>query len=191
MAESPPEDIGGFHALVERAAAQLQLCMQVKQSDCFLYDFKYTARKSVRSIPIVDYIWEEGLKVMRTPAPVITVLPRIDKKYKSLGDAPACLISHPKPDSVISQAAHEDQGILLTPIITPPDKDGRRLDNIGKRFMTTSGATVPAANALAILARYDRQMWSDITQYLDLLPEDKCLEARKILLEERGQPLKL
>lgn len=38
--DSPPQDIGGFHTLMEKAAKRFQLPMVTKQADCFLYDFK-------------------------------------------------------------------------------------------------------------------------------------------------------
>lgn len=123
------------------------------------------------------------MKVMKTPATVIPVMPRIDKKYIAPDDAPACLVGHPKSNSFISQAAQWRSRNPLAPITAPPDKEGRCLDNIGKRFRTTSGTTVRVANALAILARYDCQMCSDIAPYMDLFRDDQRLEARKILLE--------
>lgn len=67
-ADSPSEDIGGFHALMERAASRFQLPMAVKYSDYFLYDFKDQSWNTVRAIPKIDHIWEEGVKVTRTPA---------------------------------------------------------------------------------------------------------------------------
>ncbi|KAJ1133827.1 hypothetical protein NDU88_000301 [Pleurodeles waltl] len=181
--DSPPEDIGGFHNLMDRAAVCFHLPTSVSQSECFLHDFKEQSRKSVRSIPIIDFIWSEGTKIMRNPATVPPVPQKLDKKYKATQDSPACLTGHPKPDSVISQAAQRRSKNPSTPISTPPDKEGRRLDNIGKRFSSMSAITVRAANSLAILGRYDRQMWSDMQPFLDLIPENKQAEARKILQE--------
>lgn len=43
--------------------------------------------------------------------------------------------------------------------------------------------TIKAARALAIIERYDRQMWSDMASLLDLIPDDRKQEARKILIE--------
>lgn len=181
--ESPPVDIGGFHAIMERATSRFHLNMETTQTDCFLYDFKEQAKKSTRSIPIIDHIWEEGVHIMKTPFSVSPLLPRVDKKYKAPSNAPACLSGHPKADSVISQAAQRSSRNPSAPLSAPTDREGRRLDGIGKRFTTTAGASVRASNALAILARYDRQLWSDIASYLDMLPEDKIQEARKILAE--------
>ncbi|XP_078544267.1 uncharacterized protein LOC144829009 [Lissotriton helveticus] len=46
---------------------------------------------------------------MKNPATVVPVLPRLDKKYKAPDDGPGhpsrALTGHPRPDSVISQAA--------------------------------------------------------------------------------------
>ena len=56
QANSPPDHIRGFHSVIERAAKGFDLPVQAKQTDCFLYSFKEETRKSVKSIPIVDYI---------------------------------------------------------------------------------------------------------------------------------------
>lgn len=97
-----------------------------------MYDFKEPYKKSIRSIPIVDHIWAEGIKVMQSPATVIPVLPRIQKKYKAPADSPAALTNQPKPDSVISQAAQRKSRNPSAPLTAPPDEEGRRLDNAGK-----------------------------------------------------------
>ncbi|XP_078523024.1 uncharacterized protein LOC144792043 [Lissotriton helveticus] len=181
--DSPPEDIGGFHNIMQRAANRFELTVTVEQSDCFLHDFKEGYRRVTRAIPIIEYIWKEGLNIMKTPASIPAVLPRIEKKYRAPSDTPSCLIGHPRPDSVISQAAQQKSKNPSVPISTPPDKEGRRLDAIGKKFSANAAASIKAANSLAILARYDRQMWSDLSEYLDLFPEDHQQEVRRIVLE--------
>ncbi|KAJ1095553.1 hypothetical protein NDU88_000715 [Pleurodeles waltl] len=39
LVDSPPDDIGGFHSIMERAATRFQSHLTSKQTDCFLYDF--------------------------------------------------------------------------------------------------------------------------------------------------------
>lgn len=70
---SPLGDIGGFHVVVERTSKMFDLPLPVVQPECFLYDFKDVSKKSVRSIPIVDYIWSEGLRIIKNPASVPAV----------------------------------------------------------------------------------------------------------------------
>ncbi|KAJ1099963.1 hypothetical protein NDU88_005054 [Pleurodeles waltl] len=151
--------------------------------DCFLYDFKEPSQKSVKSMPIVDYIWDEGIKVMKNPVTVTLVLPRLDKKYKAPEVSLACLTGHPKLDSVIAQAAQRRSRNPSAPISTLPDKEGKRLDNMGKRFSLMALLIIRAFNSLAIIGRYDRQLWVDIAPYLDQLPEESKLEAKKVLQE--------
>ena len=71
---SSPEDIRGFHGVMERASKRFDLPIKVEQADCFLYDFREEARKSIRSIPIVQHVWTEGLKLMKTPASLLVWL---------------------------------------------------------------------------------------------------------------------
>lgn len=167
---------------MQRAASRFQLPITVELSDCFLHDFKEKSRKVSRAVPIIDYIWNEGIKIMKTPASIPAVLPRIEKKYRAPPDTPACLTGHLRPDSVISQAAQQRSKNPATPITTPPDREGRRLDLIGKKFSTMAAASIKAASSLAI-GCYDRQMYSDFAGFIDFIPEDRRQEARKILLE--------
>lgn len=48
---------------------------------------------------------------------------------------------------------------------------------------TIAATTVRAANSLAILGRYDRQLWSNISPYINMLPEPSKAEALRILQE--------
>lgn len=57
------------------------------------------------------------------------------------------------------------------------------MDTIGKKVSTIAATTVRAANSLAILGRYDRQLWSDISPYIEMLSEPARAEARRILQE--------
>ncbi|KAJ1213126.1 hypothetical protein NDU88_000765, partial [Pleurodeles waltl] len=98
--------------------------------------------RSVRAILIVDFLWQEGLKAMKNPATVPSQMPKLENKYKDPDNTPACLISQPKPDSVISQAAQRQSKNPSAPIAAPPDKVGRRLDNIGKQFSSVAAISV-------------------------------------------------
>lgn len=182
-ADSPRADIGGFHDLLERASKRFDLSMPAKQTECFLYDFKPGTQLSVRAISIIDFLWQEGLKLMKTSASVPAVIPKLDKKYKAPDDSPACLIGHPRPDSVIMQAAQRRAKNPASPCTAPPDKKGRRHDHFGKRFSALAATSIRTSNAMAILGRYDRRTWSDISTLLEYLPEDKQKEANDIFWE--------
>lgn len=168
--DSPPEDVGGFLCLLERAGTCFDLPMAATQQDCFLCNFKEPCRKTlkVKAMPIIDYVWSQGLKIMCNPP---AVLPKLDQKYKALEDAPPCPMVQPKPHSVISQATQRRSLNPSTPLTTPPDKDSSCLDNIGKQF---------SANSLAILGRYNRQMWSNIAPFIKQLPEQVRGEAKNV-----------
>ncbi|XP_078503723.1 uncharacterized protein LOC144762414 [Lissotriton helveticus] len=189
--ESQPVDICGFHNLVGRAATRFHMTMESPETDCFLYDFKDPVRKTTRSIPIIDHIWEQGKQLMQTPASVSAVVPRLDKKYKAPTTAPACLTGHPKPDSVVTQAAQKNSRNQSSPLSAPPDKEGRKLDSIGKRFSTTSAMTVKVANSIALLGRYNRQLWEDIAPYLAELPDTMKEEVQSLLKESQTSASKL
>ena len=99
---------------------------------------------------------------MSNPASVPAAIPRLEKKYKAPESAPAFLLEHVKPDSAISSVEQRRfKGPNLSSSV-PPERDGKRLDNLGRRISTLAATTIKTANALAILGRYDRQMWNYI-----------------------------
>lgn len=55
------------------------------------------------------------------------------------------------------------------------------MDGAGKRFAVLAAAAIKAANALALVSRFNRQMWSDIAPILAHLPDNKKEEATVIL----------
>lgn len=180
-ASSPPEDIGDFHDLMERASKRFDLPLPVKENECFLYDFKVTSGKSIRTIPIIDHIWEEGLKLMKNPASVAASVPRIEKKYRAPETSPACLIGHPRPEPVVMQAVQRRFKNPASACSVPPDKEGKKMDGAGKRFAVMAAASIKATSALALISQYNRQMWADIAPLLSHLPDDKKEEAANIL----------
>ncbi|XP_078537214.1 uncharacterized protein LOC144822994 [Lissotriton helveticus] len=181
--ESPPVDIASFHKIMDRATKRFLMPMESKQDECFLYDFKSSQQKQSWTIPIIEFIWKEGLKIMSKPNSLPAALPRVDKKYRAPNSAPACLIGQAKADSVVEQAAQKRSSNPSAQVSVPPDKDGKRLDSIGKKVSTIAATTIKVANSLAILGIYERQMWSDILPYVEKLPEPDRAEAKKILQE--------
>lgn len=105
--DSPPEDIVRFHNLLKRAAKWFDFPMPTFQEPFW---------KSVQAILIVNYIWAEELKVMKTPVMVTLGPSRSETKYKAQEDAPAGLVCHPKPGSVITQAAQRKSKNPSSPI---------------------------------------------------------------------------
>lgn len=76
---------------------------------------------------------------MKNPATFAAVIPHLNKKNKAPERSLACLLSHPKPDSVIMLAAHKGQGDPSIPHSTPPDKEGSTLDNLGEMLLSYDG----------------------------------------------------
>ncbi|XP_078497110.1 uncharacterized protein LOC144753222 [Lissotriton helveticus] len=181
--DSPPVDIVSFHQLMDRAAQRFKLPRVQREEDCFLYDFKNQPFKQVHTVPIIDFIWAEGVKLMQTPNSLPAKMPRLENKYKAPVGTPACLIGQPKPDLVVTQAAQRCSRNPASAVTAPPDREGRRLDAIDRKFSSMASTTVRAANALAILGRYDRQMWADMSAFVALVPDASKAEALQLLQE--------
>ncbi|XP_069499391.1 nucleolar and coiled-body phosphoprotein 1-like [Ambystoma mexicanum] len=180
---SPPDEIGSFHAMISRASELFQLCPEERKKEGFLYQRREAKRKSVIAVPLID-IWEEGLSVLKNPFTAPAKRDRYEKKYRVPDTAPLCLRAQPTPDSVVSTAAKKkDAGSGASTANSPPDGEGKKLDAMGRRIISSAATTIKAANALAIVARYDRELWFKLAPILDFLPDDKRAEALEILQE--------
>ncbi|XP_069478898.1 uncharacterized protein [Ambystoma mexicanum] len=84
-----------------------------------------------------------------------------------------------EPD-VHSSMLSEVERLSMVCIICKTDKEGKRLDTFGKRIITTVAATIKAVNAMAILTRYDLELWYKLGLLLEFLPEVKKQEALDI-----------
>lgn len=94
----PPLDVNVFHNLIKRASKRYDLVVPMKENNIFLYDFKGPAEKTVKSHTNHWPYLVHGLKVMKTPATVVEVIPRFNKKYKVSEETPLYLICYPRSD---------------------------------------------------------------------------------------------
>ena len=62
---------------MQRASKRFDLPIQFEQADGFLYDFREEARKSIKSIPIVQHVLTVGLKLKKTLASLPAVIPKL------------------------------------------------------------------------------------------------------------------
>ncbi|XP_069478563.1 protein archease isoform X1 [Ambystoma mexicanum] len=181
---SPADEIGSFHAMITRASDLFQLCPEEQKKEGFLYQRREAKRKTVLAVPLLDDIWEEGLAVLKNPSTTPAKRDRYEKKYQVPDAAPLCLRAQPTPDSVVSAAAKKKAaGAAASTSTSPPDSEGKKLDSMGRRVISSAATTIKAANALAIVARYDRELWFTIAPLLNFLPDDKRAEALEILQE--------
>nr|XP_016847156.1 PREDICTED: uncharacterized protein LOC107982474 [Anolis carolinensis] len=86
-----------------------------------------------------------------------------------------------KPNSVVADATHAKR--LRRQIPTPPDKEGRKIDALGRRVHTSAALFTKLAHYGAYMGAYQSFLWSKIEPLIDYLPPEEQRMARAFHLE--------
>lgn len=100
---------------------------------------------------------------------------RMEALYKISGTDTDFLTAQPLPNSVVVKSTQYKSRIRVES--SPMNKEGKKLDTLGKRQYSYSTFTLRVGNYLAAMGAYQRHLWNKNLPLLTDLPE----EARKSL----------
>ncbi|XP_069496496.1 uncharacterized protein [Ambystoma mexicanum] len=178
MKELPETE--GFYMVVSRAASSLNLDAA---------PFEPLKSKHMSAVPSTDrvllsldesivkqckFVWEK-------PASATPVHKAMDRKYRVPKESLIHCFSHPPADSAVVKAV--SGGRTSSAAECPlTDTESKVMDSIGKRAYHSGGLGLRQANIALVLARYNKQLWSQVPDAFGSLPEDlknKALEIQK------------
>ena len=183
---SPPEDTSGYHEVIERAASYHKVDMYtegVKES--FLFETLKKSQKQVQFLPMLGGFLEPVQQIFQDPVKGRPITPRVEKKYKPSPNDPLYIKGHVSPDSLVVVAARKRANCQATGDSPPPDKEGKRLESIGKRVNIQAASQMRVANSIGLLSRYNRAQWDEMEDILQYLPDEQKERAAAILEEGR------
>ncbi|KAJ1198716.1 hypothetical protein NDU88_002555 [Pleurodeles waltl] len=99
-----------------------------------------------------------------TEAPVNRTIGRRDRPAPS---DPSFLTQHPTPESLVVQAS-TSRGAFPS---APPDRESKRLDQLGKKMFSSSSLALRSVNTSCLLGRYSHTLWDMVAQVLPQVPE--------------------
>ena len=105
-----------------------------------------------------------------TPATSTQVTRRVENYYKTHGDEANFLAKHPVPNSIIVQSNQSKTS--STAQITPSNREGRKLDVLGRKIYSFTSFLIRVANYQAAMAAYQHQLWERVLPVLHEIPED-------------------
>lgn len=133
------------------------------------------------AIPMVKGFKETAKQIWQRPASSNPSTRRVENLYKIREEEAPYLYRHPLPNSMVSEVIPSKQtgGSRSSPL----DKEGRKLDILGRKIYSAAALIFRVANFKAIMARYGVYLWEKATTYNEFLPDDKK-EAAKLLHAE-------
>uniref|UniRef100_A0A803TRP3 ribonuclease H n=1 Tax=Anolis carolinensis TaxID=28377 RepID=A0A803TRP3_ANOCA len=155
-----PSETAGFVALMSRLHRALNLPVP-KTVDCHLFptDEQQPSAQTASALPAVPY-------------------------YLDLATAP-WVSKPPKPNSVVVNMMQNKRSARTH--ITPTDKEGRKLEAVGKKVHLGAGISTCMAHYGAYMAVYQDYLWKKITPHLESLPQDKQTLAK--IVQQEGVAL--
>ncbi|XP_078499663.1 uncharacterized protein LOC144755060 [Lissotriton helveticus] len=185
---SPPDDIGAYYEVVQKAAAAygVKLAEEKGKADFLLETLLPTQTKSF-FLPMLKSIMEQGSskEAFKEPATCRSVTPRTEKKYKFSSQDPPYTQAIVSADSIIAATARRRANVPTTSR-PPPDKESRRMDLTGRKIERNAAMHWRMANSNSLLNRHQYQHWDEMNQLLKHLPEEHQQRAAYLVVEGKS-----
>ncbi|KAJ1120698.1 hypothetical protein NDU88_008860 [Pleurodeles waltl] len=132
-------------------------------------------------LPLDEAIVKQCQAIWEKPASATPVHKAMDRKYRVPKESSIHCFSHPPADSAVVKAA--SRGQTSSAVDFPlSDSESKVLDSIGKRTYHSGGLSLRQANLALVLARYNKHLWTQVSDAVESLPEDaktRALELQK------------
>nr|XP_016854423.1 PREDICTED: extensin-like [Anolis carolinensis] len=176
---APPEEMLTFSALITRLSRALALPIPNPQKpieDPLFPSEQQQTPTPAMVLPPLPYL----LQLARTPdTPPFAVPPvsrRCDSLYRIDLTSALWAARPPKPNSLAIKVTQGRCSSKSCP--TPADKEGRKLEGLGKKVHLTAGFVTRLAHYGAYMASYQDYLWKKVGPYLDMLPSQHRYSSR-------------
>uniref|UniRef100_A0A803T9T3 NIDO domain-containing protein n=1 Tax=Anolis carolinensis TaxID=28377 RepID=A0A803T9T3_ANOCA len=165
-AQPPPgEDIPDFASLMIRLTCALKV--PKAKSAAMVEDPLFPAEEQVEpkpsALPSLPYLIHLTKNPGMAPRAVPAVSRRISARYRLDTLSAEFLKEPPKPNSAVVDMVQPRRS-------SPPDREGRKLDAMGKKVHETAALFTRMVHYGAYMAAYQSFLWGKIGPYLDQLP---------------------
>ena len=112
------------------------------------------------SMSFIPSLLELAKQTWTKPSSIPQLSRKVENYYKTLRDSTTFLFKHPPPNSLIVDAtqnrAHNRSST------TPNNKEGRKVDIVGRRVYTFASFNLRAANYIAAMGVYHCYLWNKV-----------------------------
>ncbi|XP_042333376.1 uncharacterized protein LOC121935669 [Sceloporus undulatus] len=184
---SPFDDVKAFRGQVVRMAKSLGLGVMQPQEriDDPVYRFLQTRTTVLPTLPMLPTLLDVIHKSWETPSTIPSTSKRTEALYRVQDADMPWLSQHPKPNSLVVEAALSDRSYGLHS--KPADKEGKKLDSMGKKLYSSAALICKISNYDACMSAYQYKLWENLTPFLNMLGEENRRVAS--LLQSEGLKL--
>ncbi|XP_078514822.1 uncharacterized protein LOC144773577 [Lissotriton helveticus] len=173
---------GFFHKVVSNAAKVLDLKAAPYDSIKPLKLARLTAPTDRVLLPLDEAIVKQCQAIWEKPASATPVHKVMDRKYRVPRDSSIHCFSHPPADSDVVKAVSRGQTSIAAEFPLS-DSESKVMDSIGKRAYHSGGLSLRQANIALVLARYNKHLWTQVSDAVESLPEDAKAKALELQSE--------
>nr|XP_016851921.1 PREDICTED: uncharacterized protein LOC107983310 [Anolis carolinensis] len=184
--ELPVEpETSSFITLMSRLSRALELPVTEANQPlaCHLFpeEEQRQAAHSATALPAEPYLLRLATAQDIAPSLIGAVPRRSDALYKTDLTSAQWVAKPPRPNSVVTKVMQNKRSAKTH--LTPSDKEGRKLEAVGKKVHLGAGLSTRFAHYGAYMAAYQDYLWQKIAPYLEALPQDKSALAKVIQQE--------
>ena len=147
----------------------------IEQVEDRIFDVLYTEKTAPVAMPFPATLLKTVKQNWKTPSSTPPTSRRLEAMYRVQDSGVPFLFTHPKPNSIIVEAA---QGRSQRTHTSPADKEGRRLDLFGRRVYSAAALGLRVAAYQAAMARYQILLWDKMWAVCEELPDERKNLAR-------------
>ncbi|XP_075775727.1 integrator complex assembly factor WDR73 isoform X1 [Pelodiscus sinensis] len=179
---SPPDDLKQFQELFKRVATSQDIPLtEVPEKQHRLFKNLQSSQREKIAIPIDEAIMELADEIWQTPASVPPTNKRADKRYFVPPEGADFLFFHPRPNSLVVDAARYRS--KLPQYKNTVEKDNKRLDLFGRKLYSSSTLLLRIANYAALLSNHNFDNYTKLTSLMEHLPDSKRSILKSIVQE--------
>ncbi|XP_029443096.1 zinc finger homeobox protein 4-like [Rhinatrema bivittatum] len=170
--KSPPEDLSFSNFIKDMAdtiSFQLQSEEDTRQKTLEVLQF-VDPPKEVLAIPIHEVLVELLHRLWEHPCSIPPVNKRTDSTYL-VQHIPGFQKTQLPHQSVVVESAQKKSKRIKTHSSTPPGKDNRFLDNIGRKMFQGSMLLSRIASYQLYMTQYQRNLWKQMQELFETLPQ--------------------
>nr|XP_014339548.1 PREDICTED: uncharacterized protein LOC102367396 [Latimeria chalumnae] len=178
---TPAQDVS-FWGLLEKVANVLafELSSSPEDQSRFLQVLRGHSGRSRLHVPLHEIIPPAMREICRAPSSVVPTNKRVDCRYLISEGEGAPLMSRPSAESTIASAANDRAHTQRVCALAPLDQEARKWDAQGKKVYASASLWVRISSYMAHFSQYDQELWSEVANLVESVPEDKRKDARRL-----------
>ncbi|KAJ7345369.1 hypothetical protein JRQ81_001319 [Phrynocephalus forsythii] len=176
LGSQPPsltEDMKLYSQTIHKIASVMELQVQQDQTADSCRFFGHLNRRQTPPLRLafIPSLLDRIKEAWNKPSSAPLMSCRVDNMYRTHGNGTSFLDRHPLPNSLVVDATQtRTRGRSA---LTPSNKEGWKLDIIGRRHYSLASFSLHSANYLCAMEAYSRHILLQAAPVLDSLPEEQ------------------